>query len=562
MNISTEMEMLHSPMDISPEYRPAFSPDISPEISLSPPEPMEISAPPLPLWSKKERDRFWSIISPGEKWDYTSQQDIYFGRAPSPKKPSPKRKTPSEIRLDLKFSPEIVFKAPKTPEKPKEHKPVRPVPRVEPVALARPKAPSVKAPEPPLPKQELQAVSDVPRPTVPFVKKTAEKPARPKKALRPKTETDFTKFLSDKGVVPTAAMVIDMIEQGGNPGQILSRESTVCSLIDSGELKFGYRPLGEGSYGKVFELFFPNMRGRYVVKESKVPELPQPCRTSQYDIRKSDGRGYISIPRGSFICSEPVSEFVISLLVANILRRNISMNFIDTFYFGICSPRGRDKRQYTFMEQIDGDLEHHIRRMTREQVNAAYVQIIHAIATYQRIYGIVHGDLHEGNVFIDASAPPTDFFEYVIDGTRLYVPSRNGIVVKIGDWGMSVKYGTPTSKLIVGNAGTLFSAFANPAAKAVMPNFYNRNYDMCWITARLYILDRQNPFLNSIMRWMLAGAPVDEAFDTKLNYRPKCIALTTTLAHVTPEALLLNSELMGAYLVARPRGSIKLMGTI
>jgi len=137
----------------------------------------------------------------------------------------------------------------------------------------------------------------------------------------------------------------------------------------------------------------PEARRRLWARMRQAPASAR--RVDEY--RRTDGRGYVKTRKGDFLCAETISEFVISLLVADILKRRMSVNFIDTFYFGVCNKRGRSS-QYTFMEKIDGDLDKVLDRLSRNDVNSIYIQIIHSIATYQKLYKIVHGDLHEGNL--------------------------------------------------------------------------------------------------------------------------------------------------------------------
>lgn len=370
--------------------------------------------------------------------------------------------------------------------------------------------------------------------------------------------TNFREFLEQKKILPDGSKVISLVEAGENPGIFLLKNSTICSSFDNGEIVFKCRGSDcKGTYGEVLNVDFPNlnMSGRYVVK---VPlnkkHLPGPCSSSGGDFRRTDGKGYTIIPRWNFLCTETISEFVISLLVAEILRKKISVNFIDTFYFAIC--KDRTPEQYMFMEEVNGSLKAAIakRQLTHSEINSIYIQIVHAIATYQKIYRIAHSDLHTGNVFLsDTPRNLPSYFEYRINGRSIYIP-KTPFIAKIADWGMAVKYGTPESERIIGNRLVIEGKYGN-----TMPNFWNKNYDLCLITANLYYGDTTNMFLAKILNWMTKGDELNVSWSMSTG-TPRLSMLTTKLSHVTPEDLLMNEKLMGDYFV--PKKDTVLLGEI
>lgn len=352
---------------------------------------------------------------------------------------------------------------------------------------------------------------------------------------------NFKAFLSKNGA--TSHNLIDLINRGGDLGAILSEESVVCILIDKGEIRFGAQ-LGKGAYGRVRDIIFPSDPKDYVVKESLGTKLPKACATQDLIFRpKNNGsadKGIpdpIVLPSGSLLCTDTVSEFYIALLVADLLKRNISINFLDVIYFGVC--KGHFARQYTFMEKVSTSLYKVKERLSEEQINSIYIQILHAIAVYQREYKIVHGDLHMGNVLIDEIQSQAKYLEYKIDDTILYVP-LNMYLAKISDWGLAFKY----EYRIVGNK----SIFENKFRGAV-PNFYNAAYDVAYITMNMNKGGLKSDLIKEVLKWMLNGNDINKIFRMEKEegrYRPRVESLETLLAHVTPDAIL-KSDLVKRY---------------
>jgi serine/threonine protein kinase len=214
------------------------------------------------------------------------------------------------------------------------------------------------------------------------------------------------------------------------------------------------RLLGEGSFGKVFEIKIKGTNAVYVLKKPLSDASPQAESLCLIDKNKEFHMNggtirRLNIPPGSYICeNELYSEYMIGLLATNI-KPNI--NILSVLDFATCySPT---VKQYIFMEKIDSDLitALHKEIMTDEDIHSIVLQLLVTIKLYNQ-YKIQHNDLHTGNVFIKKIKNNTlvngknvgqyTHLAYKVSGRVIYVPVKK-YLVKIGDWGMSCKYSDP-----------------------------------------------------------------------------------------------------------------------
>lgn len=410
---------------------------------------------------------------------------------------------------------------------------------------------------------------------------------------------------------------LKIINNGGNLYKYLTGKSTFCPLIGA-KIKLT-KVLGTGSYGKVFEIEFPG-RGskKYAVKRSE-DQYFVPC-NKQKSYPRLDGRGDTIVPKGSNICDMVFSEYAISLLVGELVRSETCINFIDTFAFSLCNdgPRnpydtrnlpenvfnnGASSNVYIFMEQISSSVRKSIGcimetagsgkklgKMSLENryelTNSILIQTLFAVATYQKTYHIVHGDLHEDNIFYVDDPDQTwkgkrigdyDYYQYVIKGaagtTNIYIPAIP-IIVKIGDFGLAVKY-SKAGEPMIGDMVTLFDGYdqydeANSGPW--LPNFYSSAYDTTFITSIFAERNPSNEFVQSIAAWIFGAKP--GSTKTQVRDRKNQVMSAGTgrpmikeldggaLSHVDPEVIL-TSDLMGKYTIKPPNGSkILIIGSI
>lgn len=291
----------------------------------------------------------------------------------------------------------------------------------------------------------------------------------------------------------------DVINTGGSLIEMLTGEKELCPLVGS-EITFGRRLEG-GEYGEVFEINFPEKGTRkYVVKVSKGDEIllkggipmknqaAASLMTSVKDFMKysnmeGDENSFPSyIENGKlivlgegrimradlpiflkktcvkhsdemYICEPYYAEYAIGNLMGRYYRNGESINFIDMFNFALCT-----RKSYIFMEQIDLVLGKELKNILSDpehmvgEMKCILIQILHALSICQRNL-VVHWDLHTKNVFLDwkrgaiyknEKLEDADFLAYEIGNDILYIPSYDATyIVKIGDWGLSVKYSKP-----------------------------------------------------------------------------------------------------------------------
>ena len=336
-----------------------------------------------------------------------------------------------------------------------------------------------------------------------------------------------------------------------------------------------------------------------------------------------DGKGYTYVPPRSFLCDEEYTEFALAILVGDIYRKGVSINFIDTFYFAICpfdvltkksAERGgspkieKVMKKYIFMEKIDKTLrktapclssdyalknqlpdKKDLKKQIKDKenlMNGIVIQLLHAICVYQNLFSIVHGDLHDDNVLLEFVTPNTiyqgqnlaeaDYYEYRVGETLLYIPA-SPVIVKIADWGLSVKYASSEKDNMIGNEYTMKTGYQQKIDDPWLPNFYTKAYDPVFILTILQELNSSNSFIKNITAWMYGLYHPKQRTPDKYNqakarcvslsgsrvFRPLIEALTTTLAHVTPERILTNEELVGRYMMKPPGGSrVAILGVI
>lgn len=379
-----------------------------------------------------------------------------------------------------------------------------------------------------------------------------------------------------------------IINTGGNLYTYLTGNKTFCPLIGTKITKGKF--IGAGNYGQIFEIEFPGSKPKkYVVKKSKV--YLDPCKR-QTSYLRFDGRGETIIPKGSSICDMSITEYAISILAGEALRREKCINFIDVFAFSYCNnintPGPLKNAQYTFMEQISSSVRKTIScmmenslyqskkmplEMQQEIANSLFIQTLFAIYILQKDYHIVHGDLHDDNIFYVADPNYEwkgdkignyDYYEYKIEGKSLYLPAIP-IIVKIGDFGLSVKY-SKHGEPMIGDYTTLETGYDQQDGLGPwLPNFYSSSYDVTFVT---FIFSNKNPknkFIQDIAGWV-ADVPAKEVTSIsvasarsklimKFTDRPLIRELEGKLAHVTPEGILTNKKLMGRYMKKPLKGS-------
>lgn len=258
----------------------------------------------------------------------------------------------------------------------------------------------------------------------------------------------------------------------------------------------------------------------------KIVMPPRPCLTKKEIEFKAYppniGKRCI-VPKGSYICEdETFSEFVIGVYCGKLYRDKICINFFDVYSLFTCRKSSIEAfekndeyslQQYVIMEKISGDLGDNIECLSTNTFNkisfdkrgyamdSLYVQVVFAVATYQKLLNLSHNDLHTGNVFIEYITKDTifnnqkiygaDWFHYRVSGKDIYVPYCS-FIAKIGDFGLSIKYKQNSNDLtqfqpLIGNGYIVTTGFVDndpntSPPEGLVPNIFLPGYDLLYFS--------------------------------------------------------------------------------
>lgn len=227
---------------------------------------------------------------------------------------------------------------------------------------------------------------------------------------------------------------------------------------------------------------------------------------------------------------------------------------------------------------------HPLARAFEEQhKNGVYLQLMFAIAFFQEKYQISHNDLHQDNIFIECVGPDTMFrgklladatwFHYRIENRDIYFPAMP-IIVKIGDFGFSIKYSEP----VVARLEVLNNEFD------VVPNHYIPQYDSTFATVR-YIQELcttegaltplkgcAGETISDCLKYLIPEMATVKATDRTIltelarrkiidrnSYRPDFVKL---YEQRTAKELLLSDVIAKHYVTKKPKGKIVTLGEL
>jgi serine/threonine protein kinase len=270
----------------------------------------------------------------------------------------------------------------------------------------------------------------------------------------------------------------------------------------------------------------------------------------------------ITIPAGSYICeNEAVSEFLIGALLGELYRTGRCIHFFDvyTMFSCITDPNVENKKmsQYVIMDKIDGDMSKYIgcfsldgylktlkgknriirTKMFEEErdkiIDSLYIQTLFAMAAYQQEkYKVSHNDLHVGNVFVELIREDTEFnhqklknaewFQYDLDvgwfnTTSIYIPATP-IIVKIGDFGLSIKYSSP----IIANYEIIRTGFKFVSdGEALVANQFFPSYDNVFFAnhfkEKMQKYKMENPFIKACELFITNGKIIEDVCDKEYD---------------------------------------------
>jgi len=353
--------------------------------------------------------------------------------------------------------------------------------------------------------------------------------------------------------------IIFQIEKDGKNTEYVVKESVLDLLITDNEEEYRQATVDK----KLLEAYNPRKNEDNLFY---IPIFAVECLLDQELIVADNSdlsyKRKVVFPVGSYIChNEAYSEYILALLAGTFYEKGTSINFIHTFSFATCKSRYGAKN-YTFMERIDGTLlSIQYGPRFQDSIEEILIQVLHAISTYQALK-ISHNDLHFGNIMFQYITPSTtwngkrlvdyDYFEYIIGETSIYIP-RTRLLIKIGDFGLAVKYTHP----VVGNLSVVKDGIYSHGYGPWMPNKFSWSYDALVALNNFWLTNRRNLFLSRIFARFLnmtkhgmtaIDRRIDELYNTQIG-RPKIHMLCDT----KPAEILVDAKLMGKYL-EKPRG--------
>jgi len=300
------------------------------------------------------------------------------------------------------------------------------------------------------------------------------------------------------------------------------------------------------------------------------------CMTSkEKKVKRFDNpKLFTVLPKKSYICQEErFSEYIIGIICGNIFRSGMSAHFIDMFGFATCEDTANNAvKEYVFMDKIDSTIaklifykdtqiqnpnspllntiDYQGKKYT--ELDILCVQTLTAITAMQQ-YGIQHGDLHLDNVFLEKLGKTTQYdsnilanmpiWKHEVFGKKIYTPQTTWLV-KIGDFGLSVKYSVP----MVGNKETLTTGYdQNDGEGPWIPNWFSSTYDALYFLNAAYRANNSK-FVRSLLGNALglkSNATIQELKDEisvafNSNARPRMNTLNNYKKSAIPSNILLS----------------------
>jgi hypothetical protein len=266
-----------------------------------------------------------------------------------------------------------------------------------------------------------------------------------------------------------------------------------------------------------------------------------------------------------------IGEFFINMFVSALN----SVNFIDTYVYKDC---GIDKKQFIFMEKIDGTLSELFEELSKNEdredrfkkTDVITIQLLHAIWCMHE-HKINHNDCHNKNIFyIKVNENTTiidkgtrrklnnyDYVEYNFGSRKIYIPvSDIQYIIKFGDFGLSAKYSDP----YILNAAIDSSSYLDYFSPIydLMILFQNTSYytSPFYKMIQLYLLGvntivdiiyKQNTDIEGFKEWWKAH---ESEMDENCQYVKKIKGLVDTDDHEKINMLSKNNNYLSTFCLA------------
>lgn len=156
-----------------------------------------------------------------------------------------------------------------------------------------------------------------------------------------------------------------------------------------------------------------------------------------------------------------------------------------------------------FMEKYEDTLDSILDEMTNQELEAAMMQVILILITYQKVFQFTHNDLHTNNIMF--SYTEKEFLSYKYNGVVYKVPTY-GKIYHVIDYGRSIytfqkRFFISDSYHPEGDAATQYNIepYLDPQEPIVEPN---PSFDLCRLGCSMldYVLE-DVPFYKIITEW-------------------------------------------------------------
>lgn len=218
----------------------------------------------------------------------------------------------------------------------------------------------------------------------------------------------------------------------------------------------------------------------------------------------------------------------------------------------------------------------------KKNIHSLLFQILHSLALMQEKFGLIHGDLHDDNIFIefvkedtifnDKHVADADYFHYKVGDIDFYLPATS-FIVKIGDFGLTKQI--TQGRIVMDNWANREASALEGDVNGFFTNWFSTSYDILFSVHTILRKFKLNRFIDPTFRSLIKkvfsvkNESVDESINT-LQYkfvrttgRPtNRMVVEKDNDGVTPRNVLTSDEIFGVYTQKPSNGKIITFGTI